>query len=321
MAENSESSVPSLDDIPAELRGFLRLGNDPKFVPKFLSLGVPNLDLILGGGLTRGQYTLVKGNTKVGKTYLLIQAFKAAIAEGQDVYLIDLEKSFNPDWYEKQGVDTSKIVVGRPPNGERAADLVEALIRRNVGMVCVDSLAAVVPGAELEKSHAENTVGLAAKLINRLTRELVNEIQDTTDIMVNQYRMGIGVSYGDPRTLPGGMGQEYFAWTTIEVKRSGWITKGDERVGFNMEFYTAANRSAAPFQSAKVPFRFEGGLQITDALVEVALDFGVIEARPGGNYYMDGERIAVRGREALVAKLDDEPEFKQEVESRVRRGA
>lgn len=318
MASDSESVI---DELPAELRGYLRLGNDPKLIPQFLELGIPNLDHILGGGLTVGQYTLIKGNSKVGKTYLIVQAFKAAIAKGHDCYLLDLEKSYNPEWYELQGVDTSKVIVARPPNGEKACDLLEALIRRNVGMIAVDSLAAVVPGAEIEKNHAENTVGLAAKLINRMTRELVNEIQDTIVLMVNQYRMGIGVSYGDPRTLPGGMGQEYFAWTTIQVKRSGWLTEKDQRVGFTMEFYTETNRSAAPFQSAKVPFKFATGLQITDALVEMALEFGVIEAKGGGNYYMDGERIAVRGREALVAKLDEELAFKEEVTLRVRRGA
>ena len=146
MASDSESVI---DELPAELRGYLRLGNDPKLIPQFLELGIPNLDHILGGGLTVGQYTLIKGNSKVGKTYLIVQAFKAAIAKGHDCYLLDLEKSYNPEWYELQGVDTSKVIVARPPNGEKACDLLEALIRRNVGMIAVDSLAAVVPGASV----------------------------------------------------------------------------------------------------------------------------------------------------------------------------
>lgn len=302
-------------EIPKDLKQFLCFGSDEKFETKLLPLGIPSLDAVLGGGLAMGQYVLVKGETTAGKTFFVQKVFAAAQAHGLSCYLVDLEKAYNPKWYEANGVDTSKLVIVRPPSGEKAFDVVLALIRANVGVVAIDSLAAVTPKAELDKSFEENTVGNAAKLINRLTRELPTEIKDTIFICTNQYRSTIGISYGDPHVLPGGAGQEYFAWHIVKVKRSGWITEGDERTGFNMEFIIEKNRQAPPWQKAKIAFSFAHGLSILDSLIEMAVEGGILVARGGGNFYWsDGERIPVRGRPELIALLAEDADLRKRIE-------
>lgn len=146
MADTTDSSIDV--DIPKDLKQFLRFGNDEKFETKLLPLGIPSLDAILGGGLCKGHYMLIKGETTAGKTFLLQKIFVAAQAQGLSCYLVDLEKAYNPKWYAANGVDVSKLLVGTPSSGEKAFDLVLSLIRANVGVIALDSLAAVTPRAD-----------------------------------------------------------------------------------------------------------------------------------------------------------------------------
>jgi len=305
-------------------KSVLLFGNDSSLKLKEIKLGVPPLDDMLGGGLARGRFYLVIGRYAVGKTYLTQLAIKAAQAANLTAAYIDAEKSYNEEWFSKVGINTAHLLVAQPGRGEDAFDIVLDLAREGVDLIVVDSLAAMVPTAEAEEDMEKIVVGGQARLINAGCRRLLDANTRSVILFTNQTRQSIGGQrLGAGETLPGGVGQQYWAWGIIRVTREGWITeksprKGEDqrRVGYNMGFRTEKNKQAPPFQHCAIPFYFKSGhLELTAGLVDVAVDLGLLKGRPP--HYEFGDQKFF-GRAKLIAWLDENEKVKAHLWDAVR---
>jgi recombination protein RecA len=321
MSEEQEFKNPTDKlDVSDDIGKLIHWGSDQDLDLKLLKTGIPTLDYILGGGFARGRIIEIIGAFSSGKTYLTQVAIRAAQNEGMRCYLIDAERTYSKDWWQQSGIDTSKLGVASPTSGEKVADLAVGLVKAKADLVVLDSLAAISPTQEQEKDASGSTVGVQARLINRMLREITALNTNTIFFMINQTRSNIGVTYGNPETLPGGMGQQFFAWQIIRARRAGWLMgklRGDEvRMGFNMEFTMEKNKQAPPWRKAVIPFWYKGGFDVASSILDFCTDNGVVEVRGGGNYYFEGEHLA-RGRNDMVKLLRENDELRGRLEATI----
>lgn len=265
----------------------LRFGSDDALAPQTLATGIPSLDHLLEGGFQKGQITLVAGLFSSGKTTLMLLAAKQVQQAGGIAAIIDVERAFNPDWARALGVDPDLLLVSQPRTGEAAFRIAYALAERGIGLIGIDSLIAMVPSRELD--HDQHTLGQQAQMINAGLRGILSRLvtKETVVIAINQIRLGIGVVYGNPEFLPGGKGQEYYAYQLIRCRRGPWIVENDKRVGFQMKFKVEKSKAGEPFRSCEVPFRFEGVFDTEQALYDLAIKLGLI-LKTGANYTVPG---------------------------------
>lgn len=296
-------------DLSKELGGELYFGNDDRLKLHKLPLGIPTFDAALDGGLAFDRMTLLYGQESAGKTLLAMLAIKAALEQDMSCVFIDVEKTWTNEWAEKLGIDPENVLVTRPRTVQEVFSQAIKFVRSKVGLIVIDSLAAMSSAAKLSKDVDEMydkvQVGGNAAIINQGLADLNAENKGTLIIAINQVRENVG-GYGNPEILPGGRGQRHAAWQRIKVKRAGWLEEGSgnnrKRIGFNMEIEVEKNKQGAPWKKAQVPFYYTGELDEVAGLIDYAVDMKVIR-QESPHYYVptpEGTEEKFFGRPKMI---------------------
>jgi recombination protein RecA len=271
--------------------------------------GSPSLDRALGiGGYPRGRVIEIFGPESSGKTTLTLHAIAEAQRAGGVCAFIDAEHALDVHYAKALGVDVDQLLVSQPDTGEQALDILEALVRSGAfDLIVVDSVAALVPKAEIEGDMGDQHMGLQARLMSQALRKLtgVTHRTDTTIMFINQLRMKIGVMFGSPETTTGGHALKYYASVRIDIRRIGPVKVGEEVVGNRTKIKVVKNKLAPPFQITEVDIRYGTGIDAYGDVIDTAVAHGVLEKR-GAYYYLDGQSQA-QGRDAMREAVKADP--------------
>jgi len=284
-----------------------------------VSTGCLSLDLALGGaGIPHGRVVEVFGPESSGKTTLTLHIIAEAQRAGGAAAFIDVEHAFDPSWAKRLGVNLEALMVNQPSCGEEALEIVELLVRSNaLDVIVVDSVAALVPRAELEGQMGDQHVGIQARLMSQAMRKLtgISAKSRTSVLFINQIREKIGVMYGSPETTTGGRALKFYSSVRIDTRRIGMLKDGDQVIGARTRAKVVKNKVAPPFREAEFDILFEVGISTEGDLLDLASDVGVI-AR-SGTWYAYGETKIGQGRENARQFLRDNPDVRAEVRKRV----
>src|SRR6202521_2111232 len=285
-----------------------------------VSTGSLGLDVALGvGGLPRGRVVEIYGPESSGKTTLTLQVIAEMQKLGGMAAFIDAEHALDPQYAEKLGVNVSDLLISQPDNGEQALEIADMLVRSgSVDMVVIDSVAALVPKAEIEGEMGEPQMGLQARLMSQALRKLTGNIKrsNTLVIFINQIRMKIGVMFGNPETTTGGNALKFYSSVRIDIRRIGTIKNATEVIGSRTKTKVVKNKMAPPFREAEFDILYGTGISKEGELVDLASDNNIIE-KLGAWYSYGGERIG-QGRENARDLLKANPKMAEEIEAKVR---
>jgi recombination protein RecA len=300
----------------------MRLGQRNAIAPiEFISTGSISIDYALGvGGLPRGRVIEIFGPESSGKTTLALQVIAEAQKTGGMAAFVDAEHALDAQYAQKLGVDLENLLVSQPDNGEQALEIVEVLIRSNsVDVVVVDSVAALVPKAEIEGEMGEAQMGLQARLMSQALRKLTGVVSKskTTLIFINQLREKIGVMFGNPETTTGGRALKFYASVRIDIRRIASIKDGDQVVGGRTRVKVVKNKVAPPFREAEFDVMYGEGISREGDLLDLAVEKRIVE-KSGAWFAYGGDRLG-QGRENAKQFLKENPEIRQAIEDRVRR--
>ena len=288
---------------------------------EFISTGSISIDYALGvGGLPRGRVIEIFGPESSGKTTLALQVIAEAQKTGGMAAFVDAEHALDAKYAQKLGVDLENLLVSQPDNGEQALEIVEVLIRSNsVDVVVVDSVAALVPKAEIEGEMGEAQMGLQARLMSQALRKLTGVVSKskTTLIFINQLREKIGVMFGNPETTTGGRALKFYASVRIDIRRIASIKDGDQVVGGRTRVKVVKNKVAPPFREAEFDIMYGEGISREGDLLDLAVEKRIVE-KSGAWFAYNGDRLG-QGRENAKQFLKENPEIRQTIEDRVRR--
>ena len=297
----------------------MRLDEDAYLAIPGISTGALSLDLALGGrGIPRGRIVEVFGPESSGKTTLALTVVASAQKAGGVAAFIDAEHALDPSWARKLGVNIDDLLVSQPDTGEQALDICELLVRSNaVDVIVVDSVAALIPRAEIEGEMGDTHVGLQARLMSQAMRKLTGVIarSNCTVIFINQIREKIGVMFGSPETTPGGRALKFYSSVRIDIRRTGAIKDGDENVGNHVRAKVVKNKVAPPFRIAEFDIMFNEGISATGDLLDLAVESKVCEK--AGSWFSYGEIRLGQGRERAKEFLRDNPELFDEIRGKV----
>jgi recombination protein RecA len=300
----------------------MRLGQKGAFAPiESISTGSISIDYALGiGGLPRGRVIEIYGPESSGKTTLSLQVIAEAQKGGGMAAFVDAEHALDAQYAQKLGIDLENLLVSQPDNGEQALEIVEVLIRSNsVDVVVVDSVAALVPKAEIEGEMGEAQMGLQARLMSQALRKLTGAVSrsKTTLIFINQLREKIGVMFGNPETTTGGRALKFYASVRIDIRRIASIKDGDQVIGGRTRVKVVKNKVAPPFREAEFDVMYGEGISREGDLLDLAVEKRIIE-KSGAWFAYGGERLG-QGRENVKQFLKENPDVRQTIEDRVRR--
>jgi recombination protein RecA len=300
----------------------MRLGQRNAIAPiEAVSTGSISIDYALGiGGLPRGRVTEIYGPESSGKTTLALQVIAEAQKGGGMAAFVDAEHALDAQYAQKLGVDLENLLVSQPDNGEQALEIVEVLVRSNsVDVVVVDSVAALVPKAEIEGEMGEAQMGLQARLMSQALRKLTGVVSKskTTLIFINQLREKIGVMFGNPETTTGGRALKFYASVRIDIRRIATIKDGDQVTGGRTRVKVVKNKVAPPFREAEFDIMYGEGISREGDLLDLAVEKRIVE-KSGAWFAFSGERLG-QGRENAKQFLKDNPDVRQTVEDRVRK--
>jgi recombination protein RecA len=300
----------------------MRLGQKGAIQPiEVIPTGAISIDYALGvGGMPRGRVIEVFGPESSGKTTLALQVIAEAQKAGGMAAFVDAEHALDATYAQKLGVDVDNLLVSQPDNGEQALEIVEVLIRSNgVDVVVVDSVAALVPKAEIEGDMGDPSMGLQARLMSQALRKLTGAVSKSkaTLIFINQLREKIGVMFGNPETTTGGRALKFYASVRVDIRRIASIKDGDAVVGGRTRVKVVKNKVAPPFREAEFDVMYGEGISRTGDLLDLAVDKRIIE-KSGAWFAYNGERLG-QGRENAKAFLKDNPATFKAIEERVRR--
>jgi recombination protein RecA len=285
-----------------------------------VSTGSLGLDIALGiGGLPRGRVVEIYGPESSGKTTLTLSVIAQMQKMGGNAAFIDAEHALDPQYATKLGVDISELLISQPDNGEQALEIADMLVRSgSVDMVVIDSVAALVPKAEIEGEMGEPQMGLQARLMSQALRKLTANIKrsNTLVIFINQIRMKIGVMFGNPETTTGGNALKFYASVRIDIRRIGAIKKGDEVIGSETRAKVVKNKVAPPFRQAEFDIIYGEGISREGEVIELGVDHRIVD-KSGAWYSYQGDRIG-QGKDNAREYLKEHPETAQEIEAKVR---
>ncbi|MEZ8222063.1 recombination protein RecA [Candidatus Fervidibacteria bacterium JGI MDM2 JNZ-1-D12] len=285
--------------------------------------GAIELDIALGiGGIPRGRVTEIFGQEGSGKTTLAYHIIAEAQKLGGVAVYIDTEHALDPEYAKNVGIDLDRLLLSQPDTGEQALEIADAFVRSGaVDVIVIDSVAALVPKAELEGEMGESHVGLQARLMSQALRKLAGSIQKsrTAAIFINQVRQKIGVTYGNPETTPGGLALKFYASVRLRLSRGEPIKVGNETVGHRVEIKVVKNKLAPPFKDATVDIYFGKGISWATSLLEAGVKYGVIQK--SGNWFIYRDERLGQGRENAKAFLESHPEIAAEIDRIVREKA
>jgi recombination protein RecA len=298
----------------------MKLGEAHKIDVATIPTGSLSLDLALGGGLPQGRIIEIYGPESSGKTTLALHAVAEVQSTGGVAAFVDAEHALDPEYAGRIGVDLKTLLISQPDTGEQALEIVETLVRSSaVDIVVVDSVAALVPRAEIEGDMGDAHVGLQARLMSQALRKLTGVISKskTTVVFINQLRIKIGVMFGNPETTAGGQALKYYASVRMDIRGSEQIKDGDISIGKHVKVKVVKNKVAAPFKVAEFDIMFNEGISTAGDLIDLAVKYGLVVKRGAWYAYKD-EKIG-QGREAAKQYLKDHPDLMKTFDREIRK--
>jgi recombination protein RecA len=298
----------------------MRLGEEARVPVEVIPTGSIALDVALGlGGLPRGRIVEIYGPESSGKSTLALHAVANAQQAGGIAAFIDVEHALDPDYAKKLGVDTDALLVSQPDTGEQALEIADMLIRSGaLDVVVIDSVAALVPKAEIEGEMGDSHVGLQARLMSQALRKITGALSQTktTAIFTNQLREKIGVLFGSPETTSGGKALKFYASVRLDVRRIETLKDGTESVGNRTRVKVVKNKCAAPFRSAEFDILYGIGISREGSLIDLGVEQGLVR-KSGAWYTYDGDQLG-QGKENARNFLRDNPDVANEIEKRIK---
>ena len=316
----------ALEQVMAEIEkqfgkgAIMKLGEETHYEIETTPTGSLGLDIALGaGGFPKGRIIEVYGPESSGKTTIALQAVAEVQKRGGRAAFIDAEHALDPIYAKNLGVNIDELLLSQPDTGEQALEICEALVRsKAVSIVVIDSVAALVPQAEIEGEMGDSHVGLQARLMSQALRKLSGIINktNTTAIFINQLREKVGVLFGNPETTPGGRALKFYASVRLDVRRGEQIKLGDSVIGNKTNIKVVKNKIAPPFKVATVDIMYGEGVSHVGELVDIASDLGIMD-KSGAWYSYHGEKIG-QGRENTKIFLKNNPDIANEIENQIR---
>lgn len=311
----------ALDNIEKQFGkgSIMRLGDAHKTIVECTPTGSLALDLALGGGLPKGRIIEIYGPESSGKTTIALHAIAEVQKIGGTAAFIDAEHALDPAYAKRLGVQTESLLISQPDNGEQALEIAETLVRSNaVDLVVVDSVAALVPRAEIEGDMGDSHMGLQARLMSQALRKLTGVINrsKTTVIFINQIRMKIGVMFGNPETTTGGNALKFYASVRMDIRRVSQIKQGDEIIGNHCRVKVVKNKIAPPFRQAEFDIMYNKGISKSGNIIDLAVDKDIVE-KSGAWFAYSGSKIG-QGRESAKKYLEENPKIMYEIEKKIR---
>ena len=298
----------------------MKLGDYKSMNIEAISTGALNLDIALGiGGIPRGRIIEIFGPESSGKTTLALHAVAEAQKKGGEAAFIDAEHALDPSYAKKIGVDIDNLIVSQPDTGEQALEIAEALIRSGaIDIIVVDSVAALVPKAEIDGDMGDSHVGLQARLMSQALRKLAGTINKTnaTIIFINQLREKVGIMFGNPETTAGGRALKYYASVRMDIRRIESIKQDGAVVGNRTRVKVVKNKVAPPFREAEFDIIYGKGISKEGCVLDLAVNLDIIE-KSGSWFSYNGNKIG-QGRENVKKYISENPQFMEEVEKKVR---
>ena len=297
----------------------MRLGETKKVDVELLPSGSLSLDIALGGGYPKGRIIEIYGPESSGKTTLTLHAIAEMQKQGGTAAFIDAEHALDPAYAKKLGVDTDNLLVSQPDNGEQALEICETLVRSNaVDLIVVDSVAALVPQAEIDGDMGDSHMGLQARLMSQALRKLTGIINKSkaTVIFINQIRMKIGVMFGNPETTTGGNALKFYASVRADIRRIGQIKEGDNVIGNRTRVKIVKNKIAPPFRVAEFDIMYNEGISKTGDVLDLAVQYNVV-GKAGAWFDYNDAKIG-QGREQTKKYLKEHPDVLAEIDGKVR---
>jgi recombination protein RecA len=322
-----EERVKMIDSTTAEIEkkfgkgAIMRFGDDgPSLEVEAIPTGSVALDAALGiGGVPRGRIVEIYGPESSGKTTLSLEILAEAQAMGGVVAFIDAEHALDPGYAARIGVDIDEVLISQPDTGEQALEICDMLVRSGaIDVVVIDSVAALVPRAEIEGEIGDTTVGLQARLMSQALRKLAGSLSksNTTCIFINQLREKIGIMFGNPETTPGGRALKFFSSVRMDIRRIDTIKQNGESIGSRVRVKVVKNKVAPPFKQAEFDIMYGTGISKEGSLLDMGVDEGIVD-KSGAWYTYEGERLG-QGREAAKEFLRTNPDLSAEIDQKLR---
>ena len=326
MSKSTVNKDKNLESVLADIEkqfgkgAVMRLGDNPHMKLDVVSSGCLSLDIALGiGGYPKGRIIEIYGPESSGKTTFALQAIAEVQKIGGRAAFIDAEHALDPIYAKRLGVNTNELILSQPDTGEQALEICEALVRSEaVSIVVIDSVAALVPQAEIDGEMGDSHVGLQARLMSQALRKLSGTINKTNTIaiFINQLREKVGVMFGNPETTPGGRALKFYSTIRLDIRRNEQLKIGDKVVGNKTTVKVVKNKVAPPFKSAVVDIMYGEGISLEGELVDLGVEAGVVE-KTGAWYSYNGEKLR-QGKENVKLLLKDKKDLAKEIEDKIR---
>ncbi|MEM8504684.1 MAG: recombinase RecA [Cyanobacteria bacterium P01_D01_bin.1] len=297
----------------------MRLGETQKLQVERIPTGALTLDVALGGGLPKGRVIEIFGPESAGKTTLALHAIASIQSQGGTAAFIDAEHALDPAYAAAVGVDTSHLLVAQPDSGETALEIADQLVRSSaVDIVVIDSVAALVPRAEIEGEMGDSHMGLQARLMSQALRKITGNIGKSgcTVIFLNQLRQKIGILYGNPETTTGGNALKFYASVRLDIRRVQTLKRGNTNIGMRVRVNAVKNKVAPPFRVAEFDIVFGAGIEAAGCVLDLAERAGIVERR--GVWYSYQNKKFAQGRDNAVQYLTQHVRIAQTIESEIR---
>lgn len=297
----------------------MRLGSRKRLKVDVVPTGALSLDVALGvGGLPKGRVIEIFGPEASGKTTLALHVIAEAQKQGDKVAFIDAEHALDPAYAKRIGVDINNLYISQPDFGEQALDIVETLVRSGAfGVIVVDSVAALVPKAEIEGDMGDVHMGLQARLMSQALRKItpIAAKANTMVIFLNQIRLDLGVKFGNPETTTGGRALKFYASVRLDIRRRTAIKQGDEIIGHTREVKVVKNKVAPPFRTATFDIYFASGIDKIGSILEAAVKYDVVNR--SGAWYIYNDKKLGQGKQAAINTLKEDPKLQEEIRKAV----
>jgi recombination protein RecA len=326
-SENGEQKKKALDLAVKQIQrehgkgSIMKMGDEPRSDVESIPTGSLALDNALGvGGVPRGRIIEIYGPESSGKTTLAIHIIAEAQKKGGTAAFIDAEHAFDPNYAEALGVDVDELLLSQPDTGEQALNICDTLVRSGaLDVIVIDSVAALVPQAELEGDMGDTHVGLQARLMSQALRKLAGTINRTKTslIFINQIRMKIGVMFGNPETTSGGRALKFYSSVRMDIRRIGAVKDGQDVVGNRTRVKVKKNKVAPPFKEAEFDIIYGEGISSLGELIDLGTESDILEKR--GSWYSYGEETIAQGREATKEWLKENDEEREEIKHEIRK--
>lgn len=298
----------------------MRMGDVSSKDIDVVSTGSLALDIALGcGGLPKGRVIEIYGPESSGKTTMTLETIAQLQKTGGTAAFIDAEHALDPAYAEKIGINIADLLISQPDTGEQALEITDMLVRSNaVDMIVIDSVAALTPKAEIEGDMGDSHMGLQARLMSQALRKLTSNIKrsNTLVIFINQLRMKIGVTFGNPETTTGGNALKFYASVRLDIRRTGAVKKGDEIIGNETRIKVVKNKMSPPFKQAEFEILYGKGVSFIGELVDLGVKYGLI--KKAGSWYSYGNEKIGQGKDSVKKYLVDNPQKAKEIEAKIR---